>query len=149
MASNASYHAAQLSGPPKDVGGVVMADARLASTAGRELITGPQNPYGVVAWPPEYQVQPPLDAPVVGALVGADATKLLAPRLSVTVSKYLSLPMARKAMPPEVMPPGGEPAVAVYRTEFSRVVPSLANSLPRIEPLVLQSTSSRYQTFAW
>ena len=59
------------------------------------------------------------------------------------MSQYLSLPMVRNAMPPEVM------AVVEPVTDWSRVVPLLSNSLPTILPLVPQSTSRRYQWLAW
>src|SRR5262249_1070033 len=63
----------------------------------------------------------------------------LLPLVAVTVSQYLSLPMARKAMPPEVI------TLSVALTVLSSVLPSLSYHRPVILPPVPQTTSMRYQ----
>src|SRR5262249_48231955 len=77
--------------------------------------------------------------PAGRAMLGLTGTpKLLTPCVTVTVSQSLSLPVARKPIPPAVM------TVVEVATCPSSVVPLLSNSLPMILPLVPQSTSRRY-----
>src|ERR1043165_9048074 len=73
------------------------------------------------------------------AAAGLAPIKLLTPWVAVTLSQNLSLPLARKAMPPEVI------AVVEALTCESKVVPLLSKSLPVMLPELLQLTSSRYQ----
>src|SRR5262245_43814311 len=71
--------------------------------------------------------------------IAAGKVKVFTAGESGTVSQYLSLPVARKPKPPDVM------TVVVAKTLPKSVTPSLSKMLPTIVPLVLQFTCKRYQ----